>query len=271
MLQETRIETDNHQLRAMNCNNYMLNSDADTLYSVGRRLLLGDCLEKDVPRAKAMLEKAAEMGHAAAAKLLATIPADEPVSTTTSESADMTEWNKMRSGEMYNWTDPVIDGSLTRSRLACEEFNKSGIDHDNYRQVLEDMIPGIPASATILPPFHCDHGNGLHIGENVFVNYNAMMLDAGNITIGARTLIGPNCSLYTPQHPIDYRLRRQTIESAHPIVIGEDCWLGGNVTVCPGVTIGDRTVIGAGSVVTHDIPADSLAAGNPCRVIRSLK
>ncbi|MGN0230479.1 MAG: sugar O-acetyltransferase [Muribaculaceae bacterium] len=183
----------------------------------------------------------------------------------------MAEWNKMRSGEMYDWTDPIIDHSLTRSRLACEEFNKSGIDHDNYRQVLEDMIPDIPASATILPPFHCDHGNGLHIGENVFVNYNAMMLDAGDITIGARTLIGPNCALYTPQHPLDYRQRRQTIESAHPIVIGEDCWLGGNVTICPGVTIGDRTVIGAGSVVTHDIPADTLAAGNPCRVIRSLK
>ena len=99
-------------------------------------------------------------------------------------------------------------------------------------------------------------------------SYNAMMLDAGDITIGARTIIGPNCSLYTPQHPLDYKLRRKTLETAYPITIGEDCWLGGNVTVCPGVTIGDRTVIGAGSVVTHDIPSDCIAAGNPCKVIR---
>ena len=144
------------------------------------------------------------------------------------------------------------------------------MDHEDYREALEAMIPEVPRSVTILPPFHCDHGNGLHLGEGVFVNYNAMFLDAADITIGSRTLIGPNCSLYTPQHPIDYRLRRQTIESAYPIRIGEDCWLGGNVTVCPGVTIGDRTVIGAGSVVTHDIPSNCLAAGNPCRVIRSL-
>ena len=186
------------------------------------------------------------------------------------EEDDMKEWNKMRSGEMYYWTDPVIDRSLTRSRLACEKFNKSGIDHDDYRSVLEAMIPGVPKSVTILPPFHCDHGNGLHLGEGVFVNYNGMFLDAGEITIGAHTLIGPNCSLYTPQHPIDYLQRRKTIESAFPIKIGEDCWLGGNVTVCPGVTIGDRTVIGAGSVVTHDIPSDCMAAGNPCKVIKRL-
>ena len=152
--------------------------------------------------------------------------------------------------------------------MACEKFNKSGIDHEDYRTLLADMIPGVADSVTILPPFHCDHGNGLHLGEGVFVNYNAMMLDAGNITIGARTLIGPNCSLYTPQHPLDYKLRRKTLETAYPITIGEDCWLGGNVTVCPGVTIGDRTVIGAGSMVTHDIPSDCIAAGNPCKVIR---
>lgn len=182
----------------------------------------------------------------------------------------MSEWEKMRSGRMYDWTDPEIDRSLLRSRLACERFNKSGIDHEDYREVLEAMIPGVLPSVTILPPFHCDHGNGLYLGEGVFVNYNGMFLDAADITIGSHTLIGPNCSLYTPQHPIDYRQRRHTVESAFPISIGEDCWLGGNVTVCPGVTIGDRTIIGAGSVVTHDIPSDCMAAGNPCKVIKSL-
>ena len=250
----------------MDCNNSFLDIDAETLFSVGRRFLNGDCVEKDVAKAKAMLSKAAEMGHPLAKRLLDDIvdEATEPVAD------DMTEWNKMRSGEMYDWTDPVIDRSLTRSRIAVEKFNKSGIDHDDYRQLLEAMIPNVPASVTILPPFHCDHGNGLHLGEGVFINYNGTLLDAADITIGAHTLLGPNCSLYTPQHPIDYRLRRKTIESAHPITIGEDCWLGGNVTVCPGVTIGSRTVIGAGSVVSRDIPSDCVAAGNPCRVIRHL-
>lgn len=174
--------------------------DAETLFSVGRRFLNGDCVEKDIAKAKAMLGRAAEMGHPLARKLMESISDDIQ-----EEKDDMTEWRKMRSGDMYDWTDPVIDRSLTRSRLACEKFNKSGIDHDDYRTVLEEMIPDVPKSVTILPPFHCDHGNGLHLGEGVFVNYNGMFLDAGDITIGAHTLIGPNCSLYTPQHPIDYR------------------------------------------------------------------
>ena len=248
----------------MNCTNNLYGNDSETLFSVGRRFLTGDCVEKDIQKAKAMLTKAAEMGHPMARKLLNEIEQEQPADD------GLDEWNKMRSGQMYDWTDPVIDKSLKRSRLACEKFNKSGIDHDDYRTVLEEMIPDVPKSDTILPPFHCDHGNGLHLGEGVFVNYNGMFLDAGDITIGAHTLIGPNCSLYTPQHPIDYRQRRKTVESAFPIRIGEDCWLGGNVTVCPGVTIGDRTVIGAGSVVTHDIPSDCMAAGNPCKVIKQL-
>ena len=246
-------------------NNFIYESDAETLFSVGRRFLNGDCVEKDIKKAKEILSRAAEMGHPMASKLLERIKEEEPAAAELS-----TEWNKMRSGVLYDWTDPMIDSSLKHSRLACERFNKLGIDHEGYREALEDLIPGVPQSVTILPPFHCDHGNGLHLGEGVFVNYNGMFLDAGNITIGSNTLIGPNCSLYTPQHPTDYMQRRKTIEMALPITIGKDCWLGGNVTVCPGVTIGDRTVIGAGSVVTHDIPSDCMAAGNPCKVIKNL-
>ena len=108
------------------------------------------------------------------------------------------------------------------------------------------------------------------MGEGVFVNFNAVFLDGGGITIGAHTLIGPNCQLLTPDHPHDYLERRKTIETGLPIRIGDDCWFGANVVVCPGVTVGDRCVIGAGSVVTRSIPADSFAAGNPCRVIRAL-
>ena len=250
----------------MSCNQFQQENDADTLFSVGRRLLKGNCVEQDIQRAKELLIRAAELGHRRAHELLASIKAQEPAQS----PEDRTEWNKMRSGQLYDWSDPVIDNSLRQSRLACERFNRLGMDHADYREVLEAMIPNVPQTVTILPPFHCDHGNGLHFGEGVFVNYNGMFLDAGDITIGSRTLIGPNCSLYTPNHPMDYLQRRKTIETAHPIKIGEDCWLGGNVTVCPGVTIGDRTVIGAGSVVTHDIPSDCLAAGNPCEVIKPL-
>lgn len=142
---------------------------------------------------------------------------------------------------------------------------------EDYRQVIEELIPGIPQSTTICPPFHCDHGTGIILGENVFMNYDCIMLDGGYIRIGKHTLIGPHCQFYTPQHPMDYVERREEKETAYPITIGEDCWLGGNVVVCPGVTIGNRCIIAAGSVVTKDIPDDSLAAGVPAVVKRSLK
>ena len=113
--------------------------------------------------------------------------------------------------------------------------------------------------------------NGITLGEHVFINYNCTFLDGGGIRIGDHTLIGPDCHLYTPQHPMDYVARREPQEYSVPITIGADCWLGGNVTVCPGVTIGDRCIIAAGSVVTHDIPSDSLAAGNPAVVKKRLR
>ena len=125
----------------------------------------------------------------------------------------------------------------------------------------EDLIPGIPESSTVSPPFHCDHGHGIKLGENVFINYNGTMLDGGIISIGSNTQVGPNCQFLTPNHPIDYVERRKPVERCFPITIGEDCWLGGGVTVCPGVTIGDRCIIGAGSVVVKDIPSDSMAVG----------
>lgn len=113
--------------------------------------------------------------------------------------------------------------------------------------------------------------NGIHIGSNVIINNNASMLDGGDITIGNHTLIGPNCSFYTSTHPMDYMARRKPQETCRPITIGDDCWLGGNVVVVGGVSIGSRSVIGAGSVVVKDIPEDCFAVGNPCKVIRKLK
>lgn len=182
-----------------------------------------------------------------------------------------TEYEKMRSQELYYFSDPEIHASLVHAKKVCARLRSMTICDEDYRQVIEELIPGIPQSTTICPPFHCDHGTGIILGENVFMNYDCIMLDGGYIRIGKHTLIGPHCQFYTPQHPMDYVERREEKETAYPITIGEDCWLGGNVVVCPGVTIGNRCIIAAGSVVTKDIPNDSLAAGIPAVVKRSLK
>lgn len=183
----------------------------------------------------------------------------------------MTELEKMRSALPYDFSVPELQRSFAVGHRNVELFNRTAADDPQGRAAaLATLIPGIPASASIMPPFFCDHGHGIRLGEGVFVNANCTFLDSGTITVGARTKIGPNCQLYTPQHPIDYIDRREPVEMAHPIAIGEDCWLGGGVIVCPGVEIGDRCIIAAGSVVTRNIPADSLAAGNPATVKRKL-
>lgn len=182
-----------------------------------------------------------------------------------------TEYEKMRSQELYYFSDPEIHASLVHAKKVCARLRSMTIYDEDYRLVIEELIPGIPQSTTICPPFHCDHGTGIILGENVFMNYDCIMLDGGYIRIGKHTLIGPHCQFYTPQHPMDYVERREEKETAYPITICEDCWLGGNVVVCQGVTIGNRCIIAAGSVVTKDIPDDSLAAGVPAVVKRSLK
>lgn len=182
-----------------------------------------------------------------------------------------TEYEKMRSGELYYFSDPEIHASLIHAKKVCARLRSMTIYDEDYRQVIEDLIPGIPQSTAVCPPFHCDHGTGIILGEHVFMNYDCIMLDGAYIRIGKHTLIGPHCQFYTPQHPMDYVERREEKETACPITIGEDCWLGGNVVVCPGVTIGNRCIVAAGSVVTKDVPDDSLVAGVPAVVKRNLK
>ena len=195
-----------------------------------------------------------------------------------------TEMEKMRSGELYCFAAPELQESFERAATLCARMRTMTVYDGNYRKTIEDLIPGIPPTSVVNPPFQCDHGTGIVLGENVFVNYNCVMLDAGYIRIGRNTKVGPCCQFYTPQHPIDYVERREPKETAYPITIGEDCWLGGGVVVCPGVTIGNRCVIaagsgvtigdnvtiGAGSVVVKDIPDDSLVAGCPAVVKKRL-
>lgn len=181
-----------------------------------------------------------------------------------------TDMEKMRSGELYNFRDAEVDASIARARRLCARLNALQMTDADYRPTLEALIPGIPASSAIAPPLVCDHGHGIRLGEDVFINYGATFLDGGIVSIGDRVKIGPNCQFYTPMHPLDYAERRQPVEWDEPISIGDDTWLGGGVIVCPGVHIGQRCIIGAGSVVVHDIPDDCMAAGNPAKVKRRL-
>ena len=156
----------------------------------------------------------------------------------------MTEFEKMRREEFYDFTSEECLASYYRAKHLCAKLQTMTTEDEDYRKTIEELIPGIPESSTVTPPFHCDHGHGIKLGENVFINYNGTMLDGGIISIGSNTQVGPNCQFLTPNHPIDYIERRKPIERCSPINIGEDCWLGGGVTVCPGVTIGDRCIIG---------------------------
>ena len=181
------------------------------------------------------------------------------------------EIEKMRSGELFDYADDEVQCSMEHAKRLCSRLQTMSFYDPDYRDVIEELIPDIPDSARICPPFLCDHGHGIILGEGVFINYNCVFLDGGYIRIGAHTLIGPCCQLYTPHHPLDYISRREEKEFELPITIGEDCWLGGGVIVCPGVTIGNRCVVAAGSVVTRDVPDDCLVAGNPAVFKRSLK
>lgn len=180
------------------------------------------------------------------------------------------EIDKMRRGESPDFASQEIQASFRHCKILLSRFNVLNIYSGDYRDILRGLIPGIPASAVVVPPFHCDHGHGISIGEHVFVNSGCTFLDGAMVTIGAYSLIGPNVQIYTPTHPLEALARRTGEEHARPVTIGEDCWIGGGAIICPGVTIGARSVVGAGSVVTTDIPPDSVAMGNPARVVRTI-
>ncbi len=182
-----------------------------------------------------------------------------------------TEKQKMLSGELYNASDYELTKERTNARLLLKELNDSREDEPENRQsILKKLIPNAGDNLSVQPPFYCDYGSNIKTGENVFFNFNCVVLDVMPVEIGDRTLFGPNVQIYTATHPLHYKERSSGLESAKPITIGEDVWIGGSVVICPGVSIGDRTVIGAGSVVTKDIPSDVFAGGNPCRVIKEL-
>ncbi len=177
----------------------------------------------------------------------------------------------MLAGELYDALDPQLAAERVQARLLIKELNDSREDQVAERSsILKNLLPNAGSGLWLQPPFYCDYGYNLNIGDKVFFNFNCVVLDVAEVCIGSRTLIGPNVQIYTATHPMDHKERASGLEFARPITIGEDVWIGGSAVICPGVSIGDRSVIGAGSVVTKDIPEDVFAAGNPCRVIRQL-
>ncbi|MEV4681868.1 sugar O-acetyltransferase [Streptomyces kurssanovii] len=179
--------------------------------------------------------------------------------------------DRMLAGEWYLPDDEELGADTRRRAELCAAYNgNGGASPDERAAILRELLGALGKDVRIRPPFHCDYGRYISIGDRTFVNFNAVFLDAAPITVGADVQIGPNVQLLTPTHEMDTDRRRAGWEKAVPIVIGDNVWLGGGVIVCPGVTIGENTVVGAGSVVTKDLPAGVLAVGNPARVVRAL-
>jgi len=162
------------------------------------------------------------------------------------------------------------DSLLLECYLKIQKYNTQPVPPDKIGAAIEDITGKEQDPRTVVIfPFRCDLGINIDLGKDVIVNYNCTFLDTARITIGDHTKIGPGCNFVTAVHPKDYMERRTHIVRGDPITVGEDCWLGANVTVFPGVKIGDRSIIGAGSVVTKDVPADSIYAGNPAKSIKN--
>ena len=177
----------------------------------------------------------------------------------------------MLAGDLYIADDPESARLAQRAVELADAYHRATVAAEpDARRFLADLVGSLGAGAYIKPPLSVDYGENIHIGARSFVNYNLVALDVARITIGEDCQIGPNVQLLTPTHPLEPQPRRDKLEAARPITIGDNVWLGGGVIVCPGVTIGENSVIGAGAVVTRDVPANVVAVGNPARVIRSL-
>lgn len=182
----------------------------------------------------------------------------------------MNEEEKMLAGELYNSNDEKLLEKLMRAKVLCEQYNRLSIqDIEKRNEIIKKLFSKIGDCFAIMPNFFCDYGFNIEIGKNFYANHNLVILDANKVTIGDNVKIGPNCGIYTSGHPIEKEVRKK-LEFAKPINIGSDVWIGGNVCIMPGVTIGDNVVIGAGSVVTKDIPSNVVAFGNPCKVVRKI-
>ena len=181
-----------------------------------------------------------------------------------------TEKEKMLAGQVYNpGQDEELVTELTACKAKCLRYNQLTAGAEK-KELLKEILGQTSENCHIEPNFWCDYGWNIKVGNNFYANHNLTVLDAGGVTFGDNVFIGPDCGFYTSGHPLDAERRNIGLEYAYPITVGNNAWIGGGVRVVPGVSIGDNSVIGAGSVVVKDIPANSVAAGNPCRVIRQI-
>lgn len=185
----------------------------------------------------------------------------------------MTELEKMKMGMWYdaNFDKELLDLRMEAQDL-CRQYSMTSLkDIEEKNSILNKLFGYLPEGLTIIPSFICDYGKNIHLGKDIFINAHCYIMDGADITIGNNVFIGPYTGLYTSTHPLDYKRRNAGLEKALPIKIGNNCWFGANVSVMPGVTIGNGCVIAAGSVVTKDIPDNSLAAGVPAKVIKNIE
>lgn len=192
-------------------------------------------------------------------------------SRNTVEMITRTEKEKMLAGELYDARDTQLSAERRRARLLLKAFNDTRDDQPEERaRLLKELIPAAGVELWVEPPFYCDYGSNITLGDKVFFNFNCVILDVTPVVIGSGVLFGPAVQIYAATHPLVAAERRTGLEFGKPVEIGDEVWVGGGAIICPGVRIGARAVIGAGSVVTKDVPEDVVAAGNPCRVVRKI-
>ncbi len=185
----------------------------------------------------------------------------------------MREYDKMIAGEMYDPTDPELMKMRSDARELLDLINASTKDifgDDPRAAVCRKLFGGMGKNCILQPPFYCDYGRNIRLGDNVFLNFNCIMLDVAEVTIGSYVMFGPNVQIYTATHPLDSVERNSGREGAKPIVINDYVWVGGSAVICPGITIGERSVIAAGAVVTKDVPPRVLVGGSPARIIKHI-
>ncbi len=250
----------------MDCNNDYIYSDAEALFSVGKRFLEGDCLEKDPVKARDLLSRAASLGHRKAQELLLSME-----ETPSEDSPEARVWDDMVSGREYDATHPYLLERLNATKDRIWEYNKMRPSMLKERnELLRGLLGKSDGDTFINQPFYCDYGSNIRVGRRFFANFNFTVLDEAPVTVGDNCFIGPNVSIYTACHSTDPVKRNSRREWAKPVTIGDNVWIGGSVTILPGVTIGSNVTIGAGSVVVKDIPDGCVAVGNPCRVLKML-
>lgn len=180
-------------------------------------------------------------------------------------------WKSMLSGEVYDATHPELLRKLMITREKLWEYNHlRPTETGRMREIIDSLLGSYGDWFQINQPFRCDYGENIHIGQNFFANFNLTILDEAEVRMGDNVFIGPNVSIYTACHPLDAETRNTAVEWAEPVTIGNNVWIGGSVTIVPGVTIGNNVVIGAGSVVVKDVPDNVAVAGNPARIIKQL-